>query len=74
MRPTPLQHYIFPSGSDGLFLVVDEKGNFKVNYIKKINKKNINLKEDNFNKALTALVPKDNQGKDKKKGKKGKYK
>ena len=24
-RPTPLQHYIFPAGGDGLFLVVDEK-------------------------------------------------
>ena len=26
-RPTPLQHYLFPAGSDGLYLVVDEKGN-----------------------------------------------
>lgn len=25
-RPTPLQHYIFPQGGDGLHLVVDEKG------------------------------------------------
>ena len=24
-RPTPLQHYIYPAGGDGLFLVVDEK-------------------------------------------------
>ena len=24
-RPTPLQHYIYPSGADGLYLVVDEK-------------------------------------------------
>ncbi|KAG6412686.1 hypothetical protein SASPL_125370 [Salvia splendens] len=24
-RPTPLQHYIFPCGGDGLYLVVDEK-------------------------------------------------
>lgn len=23
-RPTPLQHYIFPAGGDGLHLVVDE--------------------------------------------------
>ena len=23
-RPTPLQHYIFPSGGDGIHLVVDE--------------------------------------------------
>jgi ATP-dependent RNA helicase DOB1 len=24
-RPTPLQHYIYPAGADGLYLVVDEK-------------------------------------------------
>lgn len=24
-RPTPLQHYIFPAGGDGIHLVVDEK-------------------------------------------------
>jgi ATP-dependent RNA helicase DOB1 len=41
-RPTPLQHYIFPSGSEGLYLVVDEKGKFR---------------EDSFQKALNALVP-----------------
>ena len=28
-RPTPLQHYISPLGGEGIFLVVDEKGNFK---------------------------------------------
>ncbi|KAK2987010.1 hypothetical protein RJ640_024908 [Escallonia rubra] len=41
-RPTPLQHYLFPSGSDGLYLVVDERGKFR---------------EDSFQKALNALVP-----------------
>ncbi|XP_045786748.1 DExH-box ATP-dependent RNA helicase DExH9-like isoform X2 [Trifolium pratense] len=41
-RPTPLQHYIFPSGNEGLYLVVDEKGKFR---------------EDSFQKALNALVP-----------------
>ena len=25
-RPTPLQHYLFPSGAQGLYMVVDEKG------------------------------------------------
>ncbi|XP_052757560.1 exosome RNA helicase MTR4 [Galleria mellonella] len=39
-RPTPLQHYIFPAGGDGIHLVVDEKGQFK---------------EDNFNSALAVL-------------------
>ncbi len=24
-RPTPLQHYIYPAGADGLYLVVDER-------------------------------------------------
>ncbi|KAK4742146.1 hypothetical protein SAY87_000147 [Trapa incisa] len=48
-RPTPLQHYIFPSGGDGLYLVVDDKGKFR---------------EDSFHKALNALVPaKDNDKK-----------
>ena len=30
-RPTPLQNYFFPSGGKGIFLIVDEKGNFKEN-------------------------------------------
>ncbi|EYU33293.1 hypothetical protein ABFS82_14G086200 [Erythranthe guttata] len=41
-RPTPLQHYIFPSGGDGLYLVVDENGKFR---------------EDSFQKGLNALIP-----------------
>lgn len=47
-RPTPLQHYFFPSGGDGLYLVVDEKGKFR---------------EDSFQKALNALVPASEGGK-----------
>jgi ATP-dependent RNA helicase DOB1 len=39
-RPTPLQHFIYPSGGDGVFLVVDERGRFR---------------DDNFNKAMAAL-------------------
>uniref|UniRef100_A0A3P9N4A0 Exosome RNA helicase MTR4 n=1 Tax=Poecilia reticulata TaxID=8081 RepID=A0A3P9N4A0_POERE len=39
-RPTPLQHYIFPAGGDGLHLVVDENGDFR---------------EDNFNTAMQVL-------------------
>ncbi|KAK4257491.1 hypothetical protein QN277_007070 [Acacia crassicarpa] len=49
-RPTPLQHYIFPSGGDGLYLVVDDKGKFR---------------EDSFQRALNALVP-NNEGKNNK--------
>lgn len=30
-RPTPLMHYLFPAGGDGLHLVVDERGDFREN-------------------------------------------
>lgn len=34
-RPTPLQHFVFPVGGDGLYLVVDENEQFKeANYMK----------------------------------------
>ena len=39
-RPTPLQHYIYPAGGDGLHLVLDEQNNFR---------------EDNFNLAMNVL-------------------
>ncbi|XP_054743075.1 exosome RNA helicase MTR4-like [Anastrepha obliqua] len=39
-RPTPLQHYIFPAGGDGINLIVDETGQFK---------------EDNFKIAMAVL-------------------
>ncbi|RIA97496.1 rRNA-processing arch domain-containing protein [Glomus cerebriforme] len=39
-RPTPLQHYIHPSGSNGIFVILDEKGNFN---------------EDSFRKATGLL-------------------
>ena len=29
LRPVPLIHYCFPSGADGLYLVVDENNHFK---------------------------------------------
>ena len=41
-RPTPLQHYVFPAGGDGLYLVVDENGKFR---------------EDSFQKSLNVLAP-----------------
>ena len=40
-RPVPLQHYVYPSGSDSIYLAVDAKGNFK---------------EENFNKVLSTLA------------------
>lgn len=39
-RPVPLQHYLFPSGGEGVYMVVDEKGAFR---------------EDNFHRAINAL-------------------
>lgn len=39
-RPTPLQHFLYPSGSEGIFLVVDDKNVFR---------------EDAFSKAIGAL-------------------
>ncbi|KAK3986649.1 ATP-dependent RNA helicase mtr4 [Cladorrhinum sp. PSN332] len=39
-RPTPLQNYFFPAGGKGIFLIVDEKGNFK---------------ENNFNEAMSMI-------------------
>jgi ATP-dependent RNA helicase DOB1 len=43
-RPTPLQHYAFPVGGSGLYLVVDEKGVFK---------------EENFNKLKATFDKKE---------------
>ncbi|KAK5257005.1 ATP-dependent RNA helicase mtr4 [Cryomyces antarcticus] len=68
-RPTPLQHYFFPAGADGIHLVVDEKGVFR---------------EENFQKAMTSIAEKQGddpadamakrkgRGKDKKTNKGGK--
>ena len=39
-RPVPLQHFVFPSAAEGLYLVVDEKGKFR---------------EDNFQRAMSTL-------------------
>lgn len=46
-RPTPLQHYIYPSGGEGLHLVVDENGLFR---------------ENNFNTAMSVLLNAGEQG------------
>eukprot|EP00252_Welwitschia_mirabilis_P018830 TRINITY_DN4218_c0_g2_i1.p1 TRINITY_DN4218_c0_g2~~TRINITY_DN4218_c0_g2_i1.p1 ORF type:complete len:828 (+),score=139.42 TRINITY_DN4218_c0_g2_i1:229-2712(+) len=39
-RPTPLQHYIYPSGGSGIYLVVDEKEQFR---------------DNNFSKAMASI-------------------
>ena len=57
-RPTPLMHYIFPQGGEGLYLTVDDKATFKA---------------DQFQKALAAIKPKPHaaRGEDGGGGKKG---
>lgn len=45
-RPTPLQHYVFPMGGSGLYLVVDENEQFK---------------EDNFMKLQETFTKQKNQ-------------
>ena len=42
-RPTPLQHYFFPGGADGIHLIVDEKGVFR---------------EENFQRAMSTIAEK----------------
>ncbi|PLB38925.1 ATP-dependent RNA helicase MTR4 [Aspergillus candidus] len=42
-RPTPLQHYFFPAGAEGMHLIVDEKGQFR---------------EENFQKAMSTIADK----------------
>ncbi|EIN05504.1 antiviral helicase [Punctularia strigosozonata HHB-11173 SS5] len=62
-RPTPLQHYLFPAGGEGIYLVVNEKGEFR---------------EDNFSKAMGTLAEKQGEDpadpKSGGKGRKGKTK
>jgi len=55
-RPTPLQHYIFPAGGDGIHLVVDETGTFR---------------EDNFNTAMGVLKDGGDASKGDQRGRKG---
>jgi len=55
-RPTPLQHFVYPAGGQGIHLVVDEKGVFR---------------EDNFQRALAHLQPSQEGGKGGGKGGKG---
>ena len=39
-RPTPLQHYLFPVGGDGIYMVVNERSEFK---------------EENFHRAMALI-------------------
>lgn len=55
-RPTPLEHFIFPAGGDGIHLVVDIEGRFK---------------DDNFNRAMSVLQNSGDASKGDQKGRKG---
>ncbi|GAX80204.1 hypothetical protein CEUSTIGMA_g7642.t1 [Chlamydomonas eustigma] len=55
-RPTPLQHYIHPTGANELYMVVDERGVFR---------------EDNFQKAVATVHDAAADGGKKQKGKGG---
>ncbi|CAA9989313.1 ATP-dependant RNA helicase, putative [Plasmodium knowlesi strain H] len=48
-RPTPLQHYIYPTSSESVFLICDENKDFKKN---------------NFIKAVNAIKEKNNMSED----------
>ncbi|PLW11161.1 hypothetical protein PCANC_07235 [Puccinia coronata f. sp. avenae] len=64
-RPTPLQHYLFPSGGDGIHLVVDEKGVFREdNFVKAMGSLNDSRGEDPAN----SMSGRNKQGKTKKGG------
>lgn len=58
-RPTPLQHYLFPAGGEGIHLVVDENGVFK---------------ENNFNTAMQVLQNVGEASKGDQRGRKGGWK
>ncbi|KAL0308332.1 UNVERIFIED_CONTAM: DExH-box ATP-dependent RNA helicase DExH10 [Sesamum radiatum] len=49
-RPTPLQHYVFPMGGSGLYLVVDENEQFKENNFLKL--------QDTFNAKANGRIGK----------------
>ncbi|ANQ09208.1 ATP-dependent RNA helicase [Plasmodium coatneyi] len=53
-RPTPLQHYIYPTSSESVFLICDENKDFKKNnFIKAVNaiKEKNNMSEDSHHQS-----------------------
>ncbi|CAH1767137.1 7818_t:CDS:10, partial [Entrophospora sp. SA101] len=57
-RPTPLQHYIYINGSDGIYLLVDEKGTFHEDAFQKsisTIREPLNPKPKNFNNNNNKL-------------------
>jgi ATP-dependent RNA helicase DOB1 len=67
MRPVPLQHYIYPAGADGLYLIVDEKVVYECGFYclfvdEVVFACNVQgeFREDNFQKAMSLM--KDGEG------------
>jgi ATP-dependent RNA helicase DOB1 len=52
-RPTPLVHYAFPLGGNGLYLLVDDKGSFKANNFNKM----VALLKESEEQALASTTP-----------------
>ncbi|KAK4478956.1 hypothetical protein RD792_014463 [Penstemon davidsonii] len=61
-RPTPLQHYVFPMGGAGLYLVVDEKEQFKEDNFLKLqdtfSKQNLGDGNKNANSRASGRIAK----------------
>jgi len=57
-RPTPLVHFGLPVGGDGLFLLVDERGNFNPTNFQKLQ---LSLKNDSSENLKNGSVPTDQE-------------
>ena len=57
-RPTPLQHYAFPLGGKGLYLLADERGGFRAENFAKMRKEAFGLveetEEENYGEGASA--------------------
>lgn len=67
-RPTPLQHYFFPAGSEGMHLIVDENGKFREENFQTAMSKIAEKKGDD---PADAMAKRKGKGKDKKTNKGG---
>ncbi|KAJ5915108.1 rRNA-processing arch domain-containing protein [Penicillium verhagenii] len=70
-RPTPLQHYFFPAGSEGMHLIVGENGDFKEENFQKAMSTIADKKGDDSNNALANFKGKGNNKKTNTGGEKG---
>ncbi|KAL6985027.1 Helix-loop-helix protein 2 [Sarracenia purpurea var. burkii] len=55
-RPTPLQHYVFPVGGSGLYLVVDENDQFREDNFMKLQETLAKQKNGDGNKSANAKM------------------